>query len=150
MQQEPRDRDAAPSAADPPLDVRPHTLAAPMLRFDLRTEIDEVRKQDSYHTGHPTGRTLVKEPDLRIVLMALRAGARLEEHRASGPISIQALEGALRLRVGEGHTELMPGSLLMVEAGVPHDVEASEDAVFLLTIGRTTYRDVSDRHESHR
>lgn len=126
---------------------RTHTLAAPVLQFNLQAETEQLQRQDAYRKGDPSGRTLVKEPDLRIVLMALKAGARLEEHSASGPISVQALSGRLRLRLGESSVDLTEGELLMLEPGIPHDVEAIEDAAFLLTIGRTTYKDVSDRHE---
>jgi quercetin dioxygenase-like cupin family protein len=122
-------------------------LAASVLRFDLRTELDQLRRQPSYQSGKPTGKTLVKEPDLRIVLMALKAGARLEEHRASGPISVQEIEGSLRLRLPDTSVDLAAGQILVLEPGIRHDAEAVSDAVFLLTIGRTTYEHVSDRHE---
>ncbi|HZU14399.1 MAG TPA: cupin domain-containing protein [Chloroflexota bacterium] len=125
-----------------------HVLAGPVLRFDLRRELDELRTQESYASAKPAGKTLVKEPDLRIVLMALKAGGRLEEHRASGPISIQGIEGRLRLRLPATSIDVGAGELLMLEPGVPHDVEAVEDGVFLLTIGRTRYEHVSDHHES--
>jgi quercetin dioxygenase-like cupin family protein len=114
-------------------------LAAPVLTFDLSAELDELRRQPSYQNGAPTGRTLVKEPDLRIVLMVLKSGGRLEEHRASGPLSVQALEGRLRLRLPDGSAELSAGQLLALEPDIRHDVEAIEDCAFLLTIGRTTY-----------
>ena len=76
--------------------------------------------------------------------MTLRSGTRLEEHQTSGPISVQVLEGTVHLRVAESNVELGPGELLMVESGIPHSVDAVEDAAFLVTIGRTTYRHVSD------
>jgi quercetin dioxygenase-like cupin family protein len=150
MPEEPLDRnpDSSPESMSLP-DHHTHTLAAPMLQFDLRIEAEQLRAQDSYPQGSPTGRTLVKEPDLRIVLMALKAGAKLKEHQASGPISIQALDGIIRLRVDQGSVELTPGELLMLESGIPHDVDAVQDAMFLLTIGRTTYQQVSDHHEPH-
>jgi quercetin dioxygenase-like cupin family protein len=114
-------------------------LAAPVLTFNLAAELEDLRAQPGYKAGAATGRTLVKEPDLRIVLMALKAGGRLEEHRASGPVSVHALEGSLRLRLPEGTAELSAGQLLALEPDVRHDVEAIDDCVFLMTIGRTTY-----------
>lgn len=149
MGQDPSDRLTGSPTESPVSGQHPHTLAAPMLRFDLRVEGEALRRQDSYRKGSPTGRTLVKEPDLRIVLMALKAGAKLEEHRASGPISVQALEGRIRLKLGDGSADLSQGELLMLEAGILHDVDAVDDALFLLTIGRTRYEHVSDHHEPH-
>ena len=122
-------------------------IEAPVLHFDLQAELEQVKQQRNYQESGPAGRTLVKEPDLRIVLMALRADARLEEHHASGPISLQVIEGRVRVRVPNKSVDLTVGQLLAVESGIRHDVEAIVDSAFLLTIGRTTYGDVSERHE---
>jgi FAD/FMN-containing dehydrogenase len=54
-------------------------LSAPVLRFDLEAQLARLRRQGSYKRGAPTGKTLVKEPDLRIVVMALRSGGRLAQ-----------------------------------------------------------------------
>lgn len=122
-------------------------IEAPVLRFDLHTELEQLKRQRNYQERGPAGRTLVKEPDLRIVLMALKAGAGLPEHHASGPISIQVIEGELRVRVPDESVELSVGQLLAVESEMRHDVEAIVDSAFLLTIGRTRYDHVSERHE---
>lgn len=122
-------------------------LEARLLSFDLEAELVRLRGQASYENRGPTGATLVKEPDLRIVLMAVRSGGGLREHSASGPISIQVLEGSLRVRLRDRTVELAHGQLLAIESDIRHDVEALSDSAFLLTIGRTTYEHVSDRHE---
>lgn len=124
-------------------------LAGPVLTFDLKEELDGLRRRPLYGTGAPSGRTLVKEPDLRIVLMALKAGGRLEEHDASGPISVQVLEGRVRMRLRDQDVEISAGRLLTLQPDILHDVEAMEDSAFLLTIGRTYYQHVSDHHESN-
>jgi quercetin dioxygenase-like cupin family protein len=122
-------------------------LAAPVLTFDLRAELESLRRKPGYGAGEPTGTTLLKEPDLRIVLMALRAGGRMVEHHASGPISVQPIEGRFRFSLPDHSVELEAGQLLALEPGIAHSIEAIEDTAFLLTIGRTTYRDVHDHHE---
>lgn len=123
--------------------------SAPVLRFEFAAELDRLLTQPGYHSGKPTGTTLVKQPDLRIVLMALKSGGRLEEHRASGPISVQVMHGRVRLQVAGSTVELHAGEIVALEPGVAHDAEALEDAAFLLTIGRTTYDHVSGHHENH-
>lgn len=149
MEHEPPDRPTDDPAGGSTTPRTSHTLAAPALRFNVRNEAEQLKRLPTYQNGSPAGRTLVKEPDLRIVLLALMAGARLEEHRASGPISVQVLEGRVRLRLTDGAIDLAPGELLTLEPGISHDVDSVEDAVILLTIGRTTYQHVSDRHEPH-
>lgn len=115
------------------------TLAAPSLHFDLDSERKKLLAQPAYAKSGQASTILVKEPDLRIVLIHLRAAGRMEKHKASGPISVQPLEGRVRLVLPDRTAVLGVGDLLVLEPGVPHDVEAIEDSAFLLTIGRTTY-----------
>ena len=109
-------------------------LTGPALAFDLAAELAQLRDEGRWAGGR-SARTLVKEPDFRVVLIALHAGARLEQHHAPGPLAIQSLAGRLRLQLAEGPVELPAGHLLTLERAVPHDVEALEESAFLLTIG---------------
>jgi quercetin dioxygenase-like cupin family protein len=114
---------------------RPHPrpLAAAYLEFDLAREIEELHREPEWASGQ-NARTLVKYDDLRVVLTALKADARIPEHRTEGRISIQTLRGHLQVRA-EGRTfDLPAGSLLALDRGLAHDVHALEDSVMLLTI----------------
>ncbi|MEJ7655298.1 MAG: cupin domain-containing protein, partial [Chloroflexia bacterium] len=114
---------------------QPEVLAAPVLAFDLIAELERLRGEDAYERGERNARTLVHEPDFRIVLIALKKGGKLEEHRAPARISIHALDGRLQVRVPLEVVELPAGRLLALEADIPHEVEALEEGAFLLTIG---------------
>jgi len=64
-------------------------LTRPILKFDLSDESDALQHEDGWrNTGH-SAKTLVKHHDFRIVLIAMKKGARLEEHQTAGAISIQ-------------------------------------------------------------
>jgi quercetin dioxygenase-like cupin family protein len=55
-------------------------------------------------------------------------------HRTEGRISIQTVQGQLRVRA-EGRTfDLPAGRMLTLDRRVAHDVEALADSAFLLTI----------------
>jgi quercetin dioxygenase-like cupin family protein len=109
-------------------------LAAPLMDFNLSNEIAQLHQEDAWlRTGH-TSKTLVKQPDFRIVLIALKKGGRLEEHKADGRISIQTLSGHVRLRILGQSVDLPAGQLLALDRGLQHDVEAIEESSFLLTI----------------
>jgi quercetin dioxygenase-like cupin family protein len=123
------------------------SIEAPVLSFSLPTEVEQLRQQPSYANSEPSGIVLVRQPDLRIVLMALRAGARLQEHKASGPISIQVIEGQLRVSLSADSFALGAGQLLALDSDCQHSVEATENCAFLLTIGRTTYWHDYDPYE---
>ena len=103
--------------------------------FDLASIDREMRQGDAYAGEGHTARTLVREPDLRIVLIVMKAGARIAEHHADQTASFQTLTGQLRLHVQDRVVELPAGRLLVLERGLAHDVEAALDSAFLLTIG---------------
>ena len=110
-------------------------LARPLLHFNMREEIRQLRQQESWRRG--TGRsskTLVKYPDFRLVLVAMKANTVMKEHRAEGRISIHALIGRLRVKLGKEVVEVPAGELLALDCGIPHDVEATKESAFLLTI----------------
>lgn len=68
----------------------PVTTAAPALAFDLNVEVERLRSEQPWQAGH-TANTILKYPDLRIVLVALKAGAQLVRHGTIGRISIHCL-----------------------------------------------------------
>ena len=111
------------------------TLSGPLLQFDLARELDQLHDDESWlqATGR-SSKTLVKHPDLRIVLIAMKANTRMNEHTAAGRISVHSLNGHIRLHLPDRVVDLPAGHLLALDRCVSHDVEAVEDAAFLLTL----------------
>ena len=103
--------------------------------FDLTVAGRELRREDAYGREGHAARTLVRESDLRIVLVVLKAGGRIAEHRAGKTASIQTISGLVRVHLPEESVELPTQRLLVLEQGLRHDVEAIEESVFLLTLG---------------
>jgi quercetin dioxygenase-like cupin family protein len=108
-------------------------LAAPSLAFDLPAEIHTLRRAAASHKGS-VGRTLIKEPDFRLVLTVIKAGYRCERHRTSANLSVQTISGRIRVHTPGKVFDLGAGHLLALERDIPHDVEGVEDSAFLLTI----------------
>jgi quercetin dioxygenase-like cupin family protein len=126
------DRPLSETAGSPQRPVR--ELAASALGFDLGAELASLRAEASWQGGDRNARTLVEEPTLRIVLVAMKPGARLREHDADGPVSVHTLAGLLRMHLPTQSADLPAGHLLTLERGVPHAVEALEESAFLLTL----------------
>src|SRR5579864_2715919 len=111
------------------------TLSESVLQFNLASELIQLQRDESWLP--PTGRsskTLVKYPDLRVVLIAMKANTRMHEHTAAGRISVHTLNGHIRLHLPRQVVDLPAGNLLALDQCVSHDVEASEDSAFLLTL----------------
>ena len=113
----------------------PHAVAGASLTFDLAKEAEALRKEPTWQAHGHNAKTLVKHPDFRVVLIALRAGARMQEHSTDQCVTIHLLTGRLRLGLPSGTVELPMGSLLALEQTVVHDVEAIADSVILLSLG---------------
>jgi len=109
-------------------------LVGPSLEFDLAAEAEQLRQEDAWKNTARNAKTLVKYADLRIVLIVMKAGTRMEGHKADGSISVHTLSGKLRLHLSDQMVELPAGRLLTLERALPHDVEALEESSFLLTI----------------
>jgi quercetin dioxygenase-like cupin family protein len=112
----------------------PQRLALPTLSFDLMCEVEQLRQEESYRGGDRNAKTLVKEHGLRVVLTVMRSGARLQEHKTAGAVSVQTLTGHIRLHVLQDTIDLPVGHVVMLDENISHDVEAAEESAFLLTI----------------
>ena len=118
---------------------RPHPeserpLHGPLQRFDLGAEIGRLREERAWQRGQRNSITLRKGEGMNVVLLLMKAGDRLEEHAAPGPLSLSVREGRIRLMAAEEVVEAGSDTLLTCDAGIRHTVEALSDAVCLLTI----------------
>jgi quercetin dioxygenase-like cupin family protein len=118
---------------------RPHpeterSMHEPLQSFDLEAEVARLRAEKEWQEGRRNAITLRKGGGMNLVLLAMRAGDRLEEHAAPGPISLSVREGRVRFTAGAEEVEAGPETVLTCDAGVRHAVEAVEDAVCLISI----------------
>jgi quercetin dioxygenase-like cupin family protein len=101
-------------------------------RIDLSDTARRLRGEREYRASGRTGVTLVKSEALRVVLEVLAAGRGLAEHVIRGPATVHVLQGTLDFASARERFTAGAGSLVVVPAGEPHEVDAREDATLLI------------------
>jgi len=119
--------------------VRPHpeserSLHGPLQSFDLAAEVARLREEKAWKEGGRNAITLRKGEGLNVVLLVMKEGDRLDEHSASGPITLSVHEGRIRFSAAEEEVEAGAGTVLACDAGVRHSIIALDDAVCLLNV----------------
>ena len=105
-----------------------------VVAFDLGRYVEDLRADPGWRMGAPNSVTILKEPGLRLVVIALRAGTSIKEHVAPGRITIQTIAGHTRVGLAETEIDLPRGHLVTLEPARAHDVYAVEESAILLTI----------------
>jgi quercetin dioxygenase-like cupin family protein len=103
-------------------------------QVDLNQEIARLQAEASSEESGRKSKMLVKYPEFRIVLIAMRAGSRWEDHKTNARIGLHVLRGDIRFHTANGTFELRPGQLLTLAPSIVHSVDALEESAFLLTL----------------
>lgn len=107
--------------------------AGAMLTLNPLEEAARLKTKPEWASLERLAVSLVKDDALNILLMVLKPGARLAEHRTKGPIAVQVLSGRVRFATDHDSADLSPGTVAALDRDVAHQLEALEESVVLLT-----------------
>ena len=93
------------------------SLHGPLQSFDLEAEVSRLREEKEWQEGRRNAITLRKGEGLSIVLLVMKAGDRLDEHSAPGPISLSIQEGRIRFTAEDEVVEAGTETMLTCDAG---------------------------------
>jgi quercetin dioxygenase-like cupin family protein len=108
-------------------------MAEPLMEFDLEAEVHRLKAETTWSTGH-NARTLIKQEDFRVVLIAIQRDARIPEHQTEGRLSVHVIAGHIQVRAAGRTFNLRTGGLLALDPAIRHDVAGIEESAILLTI----------------
>ena len=109
-------------------------LSGPAVTFAIADEINLLKNEPEWLAGKRNSVTVVKTSNLSIVLTAIRKDATLCGHAVEGPMTLQVVAGAIKFGVAGEPRTLATGTVIALDKGVPHDIEALQDSELLLTI----------------
>jgi quercetin dioxygenase-like cupin family protein len=104
--------------------------------FDLAASARDLREEEQEPRRGHRQVTLLHEEGLTVILFAFDAGGRLARHSAEGLVLIHVVAGAIDVTTAAERRSLTAGSLLVLAAGVEHDVTAREPSEMLQTVHR--------------
>lgn len=106
--------------------------AGGMVSIEISDEIGRLKAKAQLSSVDRLAVSLVKDDALNLLLMVLKKGARLAEHRTKGPIAVHVLAGAVRFSAGSRSEELSQGTIAALDRDIVHELEAVEESVILL------------------
>jgi quercetin dioxygenase-like cupin family protein len=110
-------------------------FAGSELVIDTHTALEALRREPAVHAPLGHRQVAVFHHDaVRMILFAFDAKASIPDHEARGTVSIHCLRGRLMVRTAEHAHELSAGAILLLAAGIRHDVVAVEASDMLLTL----------------
>ncbi len=105
-------------------------LDQPKMTFSIPDEIREMTTGDQWKTTRRGAKTLVKNDEVRVVLVVLSKGMQVDEHHAEGAAIVSVVQGSIRFKATGEYQTLATGALLTLGGGIPHALEALERVSF--------------------
>lgn len=97
--------------------------------IDLATCVD-------YADGAVVSKTLLDKKAGTLTVFSFDAGQGLSEHTAPYDATVQILDGCARIIIGGEATVVGTGTLIIMPAGIPHELRAEERFKMLLIMIR--------------
>ena len=102
--------------------------------IDVDREAEALQRGGALAARGHSATTLIRTDDFRVVLIAINAGATVQEHQSSHGVALQTLRGRVQIHVSERVIDMPAGYLISLDRDVSHEVQAVEDSVVLVSI----------------
>ncbi len=108
-------------------------IDAPFVFASLPSFILQLKKEDAWSKSDRNGITIFKTGNVTVVLTALHKDAEVIDTAVDGIMTVQVIEGAVRISTSEGDTELKEKEMVAFHPNTTHSVKATMESVLLIT-----------------
>jgi quercetin dioxygenase-like cupin family protein len=105
--------------------------AGGLITISVADEINRLKGSSEWSSGDRHAVSLIKDAPLNVLLMVLKKGAKLHEHRTKGPVAVQVVSGSIRFKAGTDYL-ISAGEMVGLDRNIAHSVEALEDSAIIL------------------
>lgn len=95
-------------------------------------EVHALANQIQVAEDHPQFHRIFENTNGGVVLLALKAGQKLDEHLAPAELMVNVLEGSIEFTMIDKPHTINAGEFMLVGEGVPHSVVAKADSKVML------------------
>jgi quercetin dioxygenase-like cupin family protein len=106
--------------------------AGGMITVKIADEIARLKSTLEWNSRDRHAISLVKDAALNVLLMVLKKGSRLHEHRTKGPITVQVISGSIRFSADEDRRTISAGEMVGLDRDIAHSLEAMEESALIL------------------
>lgn len=103
---------------------------------DLLAKVASLEELIAYQTGAVVSRTLIKKSAGTVTLFAFDTEQELSEHTAPYDAMVYLVEGELDLTISGKPFQLVGGQVMLLPAGQPHALKATQRSKMLLVMIR--------------
>jgi quercetin dioxygenase-like cupin family protein len=100
---------------------------------DLPDFIRQLKEEPAWEKNDRNGITVFKTDNLTMVLTILHKKAEIKDNKVDGLVTLQVIEGMLRVSTIDGDIEMKEKQLISLHSNEPHSIEALSDCAFLLS-----------------
>ncbi len=88
----------------------------------------------TYQKGQIVSKTLIQNPYVSLTLFSFDTGEGISSHSSHGDAMVYVMDGQAEITIGEETHRVKAGETIVMPAEVPHEVHASEQMKFMLTV----------------
>jgi quercetin dioxygenase-like cupin family protein len=109
-------------------------IDAPYVFVDIPAFVDQIKTEKAWQKNDRNGITVFKSSDLTLVITAMQASAEISHNNVEAYMTVQVLEGEVRITTPDGDMDMRSGNMIALHPGIPHSVYAITDMILLISI----------------
>jgi quercetin dioxygenase-like cupin family protein len=101
---------------------------------DLSVLIANLKNEQKWGNGELKSAILLRSPAKKIVLTVLHKGTEISSFQSDDSVTIQVIEGKLKLKYRNKDFNLSKGEILIMNERVKYVIDSVEDSAFLMIL----------------
>ncbi|TCK90516.1 cupin domain [Natranaerovirga hydrolytica] len=98
------------------------------------SKVENMEDLVTYQEGQVVSRTLSQGKSSSLTLFAFDKGEEISSHSSSGDALVYILDGTSKITIGDEEFEVSKGETIVMPAGIPHALEATEQFKMVLIV----------------